>query len=64
MSERLESVALLLTLSSAGNDLRFGGCGIPLVEWRRFMRDSTFDLSFGRTRGGGGRSCEEPSVMP
>jgi hypothetical protein len=64
LSKKLESVVLLFTLSSAGKGSKFRLCGTPLVEYRRFIKDSTFDLSFGRTRGGGGRGCEDPSAMP
>src|SRR6202044_3315346 len=45
-------ITLLFALSSAGNGSSIeGSTGTPLVEYRRFMRDSTLDLSFGRTRG-------------
>lgn len=63
MSVNAESTAALLLMpSSEGNGLSISGGGRPLVEYRRFIRDSTFDLSFGRTRGGGGREPAVPSA--
>jgi hypothetical protein len=38
------------------------GAGGARMEYRRFMRFSTLDLSLGRTRGGGGMGCARPSA--
>ena len=49
------SGAFVFCISSSGNGSKTGaGGGIPRVEYRRFIIDSTLDLSSGRTRGGGG----------
>ena len=48
------SGAFAFCVNSAGNGSKAAAGGIPRVEYRRFIISSTFDLSLGRTRGGGG----------
>ena len=61
-SEYPLSASRLLAVSSEGKGSEIAAMGkAPRVEYLRFMSDSTLDLSFCRTRGGGGSVCEDVS---